>query len=263
MKLQLQRLLRDSAGMEHDRVFKQLLTTFFVEFVDLLLPDVAAYMDRASLVFLDKEVFTDIASSERHEVDLLVRARFRGGGEGFFLILAENQSTSREAFARRMFRYFARLYERYGLPVYPVAVLSYDRPLRLEPDRHQVQFPGFQVLDFAFRAIQLNRMNWRDFVRTPNPVASALMAKMKISAPDRPRVKLECLRMLATLKTRCRRSTLIGSFMDRYLKLTAAEEVVYNQNLMTIDAREREVVMQLTNHWIERGRTEGRAEGHF
>ena len=33
-----------------------------------------------------------------------------------------------------------------------------------------------------------------------NPVASALMAKMNIADSDRPKVKLECLRLLATLR---------------------------------------------------------------
>jgi hypothetical protein len=54
-------------GMEHDRLFKELLTTFFVEFVYLFLPDMAEYLRRDSLEFLDKEVFTDIASGDRHD----------------------------------------------------------------------------------------------------------------------------------------------------------------------------------------------------
>ena len=33
------------------------------------------------------------------------------------------------------------------------------------------------MLDFRFTVIQLNRLNWRDFARRPNPVAAALMAK--------------------------------------------------------------------------------------
>ena len=59
--------------MDHDRLFKELLSTFFVEFVDLFLPDVGTYLDRDSaVVAIDKEVFTDVTSGEKHEVDLLV-----------------------------------------------------------------------------------------------------------------------------------------------------------------------------------------------
>ena len=44
--------------IDHDRLFKERLTTFFTDFVDLLLPELSAYLDPDSLVFLDKEVFT-------------------------------------------------------------------------------------------------------------------------------------------------------------------------------------------------------------
>src|SRR5689334_16175036 len=63
--------------MDHDRLFKELLTVFFVEFIDLFLPDVAAYLDKDSIEFLDKEVFTDVTAGSKHEVDLLVKARLR------------------------------------------------------------------------------------------------------------------------------------------------------------------------------------------
>jgi predicted transposase YdaD len=247
--------------MDHDRLFKELLTTFFSEFVELFLPDVAGYMESSPLEFLDKEVFTDVAAAERHEVDLLVKARFRDRGEAFFLIHVENQSTAQDQFARRMFRYFARLHEKYSLPIFPVALLSYSQPSRPEPDHYEIDFPGHRVLDFAFRAIQLNRLNWRDYLRNPNPIASALMTKMQIAPADRPRVKLECLRMLATLKLDRARGTLVSVFMDSYLKLTTAEMIVYNREMDAIEPKEREVVMQWTNEWIEKGKTEGRQEG--
>src|SRR3712207_3527496 len=133
-------------GMDHDRLFKELLTTFFVEFLELLLPQVAAYLRRDSLEFLDKEVFTDVTAGERHEVDLLVKAKFREQ-DAFFLIHVENQASPQEQFARRMFRYFARLHEKFDLPVYPIALFSYDAPERDEPDRYQVRFPDVMVLD--------------------------------------------------------------------------------------------------------------------
>ena len=109
--------------VDHDRLFKELLTTFFAEFVDLFLPEVSAYLERDSLVFLDKEVFTDVTSGERHEADLVVRARFQGQ-EAFFLVHVEHQSTAQAEFGQRMFRYFARLYEKHALPVYPVVIFS-------------------------------------------------------------------------------------------------------------------------------------------
>jgi hypothetical protein len=246
--------------IDHDRLFKELLTTFFVEFVDLFLPDVSGYLQRDSLHFLDKELFTDVTSGERREADLVVRARFRER-DSFFLIHVENQASAQEAFAKRMFGYFARLHEKYDLPVYPVALLSYDAPQRPEPDRYRVEFPGFVVNDFAFRVIQLNRLNWRDYVRQPNPVASALMAKMQIAPEERPRVKMECLRLLATLRLDPARMQLISGFVDTYLRLNAEEQRIFQTELGAVAPPEQETVMQIVTSWMEEGIEKGRVEG--
>jgi len=150
-----------------------------------------------------------------------------------------------------------RLYEKYTLPVYPIALFSYDIPVREEPNAHHVAFPDLAVLDFTYRVIQLNRLNWRDFVRRPNPVASALMAKMGIAAADRPKVKLECLRLLATLQLDPARSHFISSFIDTYLRLNAVEMHAFQAELEAIAPREKEGVMQLTTSWKEEGIQEG------
>jgi len=238
--------------MDHDRLFKALLTTFFVEFLDLFLPEMGRYFDRKSIQFLDKEIFTDIGSSERHEVDLVAKAKFRGK-EAFFLIHVENQATAQDSFPERMFRYFSRLHEKYRLPVYPIVLFSHDSPRKPVADRYELAFPNWRVLDFRYRAIQLNRLNWRDFLKRPNPVASALMVKMRIEPVDRPWVKLECLRMMVKLKLDKARSQLIGKFMTDYLKLTSAETVVYNTVMATISPKEKEEVLDLSNEWSEAG----------
>jgi hypothetical protein len=79
-------------------------------------------------------------------------------------------------------------------------IFSFDTPKRAEPDTYKVEFPDRKVLEFNFATIQLNRLNWRDYIDRPNPVAAALMAKMNIAKPDRPKVKAECLRLLVTLR---------------------------------------------------------------
>lgn len=241
--------------MDHDRLFKELIRTFFTEFLELFLPEVAAYVRQGSVEFLDKEVFTDVTAAERHEVDLLAKAHFRDR-DAFFLIHVENQAEAQEAFTKRMFRYFARLHEKFDLPVYPIAVLSYDSPQRPEPDEYRVTFPDRAVLDFRFAVIQLNRLNWRDFARRPNPVAAALMAKMRIAAEDRVRVKLECLRLLVTLRLDRARMTMIASFVDSYLRLTAQEQVALRAEVNAMPETEQTPIRWLTS-WHHEGIQQG------
>jgi hypothetical protein len=75
--------------MDHDRLSKELFSVFFLDFVDLFLPHVSAYLDREfEIVPMDKEIFTDVTSGDKHVVDLVMRVKFRGQ-DAFFLIHVE------------------------------------------------------------------------------------------------------------------------------------------------------------------------------
>ncbi|MBA2748195.1 MAG: DUF4351 domain-containing protein [Tatlockia sp.] len=238
--------------IDHDRLFKELISTFFVEFLELFIPETLNYLDRASITFLDKEVFTDITAGERYEADLIVKAKFRSQ-ESFFLIHIENQAQQQTDFSKRMFRYFSRLYEKFDLPIYPVVLFSYKYPKTIEPNCHQVAFPNKVVLNFNYDVIQLNQLNWRDFVQQANPVASALMAKMNIADSDRPKVKLECLRLLATLRLNPAKMQLISGFIDSYLELNAQEKQLFQSEVDKIEPTQKEATMKIVTSWMRDG----------
>jgi hypothetical protein len=92
------------------------------------------------------------------------------------------------------------------------------------------------TMEFNFKAIQLNRLNWRDVLNQSNPVAAALMSKMKIDPADRPRVKVECLRLLATLQLNPAKSELFSGFVDTYLRLTVQKEQAFQAAVGTLEA---------------------------
>jgi hypothetical protein len=130
-----------------------------------------------------------------------------------------------------MFTYFARLHEKFGLPVYPVAVFSYDRPKRPEPDQYVVEFPDLEVLAFRFRVVELNRLDWRQFAERTNPLAAALMAKMRVEGRERARLMAACLALLAKLELDPARRELISGFIGAYLRLTMEEEEEFEAEL--------------------------------
>jgi Domain of unknown function (DUF4351) len=156
-----------------------------------------------------------------------------------------------------MFHYFARLDEKYALPIYPVALFSFDTPQRRERDRYIVEFPDRAVLEFSYVAIQLNRLNWRDFLQQQNPVAAALMAKMKIQPKERAKVKAECLRLLATLRLDPARMQLISGFVDTYLRLNEEEEAIFKAEIDTIGLVEEEQVMEIVTSLMQQGINQG------
>ncbi|MBI2877053.1 MAG: flagellar assembly protein H [Candidatus Tectomicrobia bacterium] len=247
--------------MDHDRLFKELLSTFFLEFLELFFPETLEGVDRTSLEFLDKEIFTDVTEGERHEVDLIAKLRFREAGqESVFLVHLEHQAQPQDCFPRRMFTYYARFHELHALPIYPIALFSHDR-LREEPDEYSRDCRGFEVLRFRFRVVQLNRLNWRDFLDRENPVACALMARMRIAPPERPKVKAQCLRLLLQLRLDQAKKGLLSGYVDSYLRLSQAEKQEYEAELAEFAREEREEIMEITTSWKEEGLQEGLQRG--
>jgi Domain of unknown function (DUF4351) len=254
-----------SKNIDHDQLFKQLLTTFFIEFLELFTPEFFAAIDPASLEILPLEYFTDIDAGERKAMDVIIRVNLLGrpnapaSSRVSVVVNCEHQSTTKADFNRRLFFYFAQLHRKYLQPVYPIALFSFDEPYRPEKDSYQVRVPGLQVMDFNFLTIQLNRLDWRAFLTQRNPVAAALMSKMKIDSGDRPRVKVECLRMIANLKLDKARTFLISGFIDNYLRLNPIEEQQFQVEVDKIKLpTERENVMELTTSWMEKGIVQGR-----
>lgn len=245
---------------DHDRLFKELLSTFFVDFLDLFLPQVACQIERDSVRFLPQEYFADLTTGEKKIIDLLAEVKILGQ-DAVILIHVEAQSSSDADFAQRMFFYFARLYQKYGHRIYPIVVFSFDEPFREEPCTHCVEFAGLKVLEFNFTPIQLNRLHWRDYLSQSNPVAAALMAKMQIAPNDRPRVKAECLRLLATLRLDLARVQLISGFVDTYLRLNVREEGMFQAEIGKLEESEQVGVMQIVTSWMEQGIEQGIERG--
>jgi len=246
--------------IDHDRLFKELIATFFVEFIQLFFPEIINYLEPNQITFLDKEVFTDVTEGEKYESDLVAQVQFRGQSS-FFLIHLEAQSSSQPEFNRRMFTYFARLHQKFALPVYPIVIFSYDRPQKEAIRQYKIEFPDLKVLEFNYQVVQLNRLNWRDFINQPNPVAAALMAKMKIAPRDRAKVKAQCLRLLVTLRLDAARMQLISGFVDTYLNLNSSEEIEFQQEISTFIQPEQEGVMQITTRGLEQGLEQGLERG--
>ena len=242
----------------HDPPFKLLLQTFFPEFLAAFAPDFYQDLNPKTIQFLDKELIG--MRRGRHQakvVDLVARVKFRGQ-EGFVLVHLEHQGQRDRQIGLRMFLYAAWLIERYRLPVYPILLTSYDRPHKLEPDRFQMAVRGCGILDFRYRVVQLNRMNWRDFLRQANPAATALMVRMSIPPGDRPKVKAQIMRLVLTMRLTPDKMGLIVAFVERYLELTSKEMVAFEREMEHILTRqERDDFMELMTSWERKGRREG------
>ena len=239
--------------IDHDGLFKQLLSTFFIEFIELFFPDILEYLDKNKLEFIDKELITNLTTGQRKITDLLVKSQFQDQNY-HFLIHVEHQSTSIMDFNRRMFHYFAELEKKYSTLIYPIVIFSYDSPKRADKNTFVVEAPNKKILEFNYDIIQLNRLNWRDFLKQKNPVAAALMAKMQVKPEERVTVKLECIKLLLASKLNSLKSSVVLQFVDNYLRLEPAEEEIFNSEMEKIEPKGREKIMAITTTWEEKGK---------
>ncbi len=245
--------------IKHDRLFKELLETFFVEFVELFFPEAYKAMDLEHIKFLQQELFTDVTRGDQHIVDILVETRLKGE-PGIVLVHVENQAKVQRDFAERMFVYFSRLYQEHRCRILPIAVFSYPE-IRDEPDGFKIEFSFtfMPVLDFHFLTLELKKHNWREYIQSNNPVAAALLSKMGYQKQERVQVKLEFLRMLVHLELDPARMTLLTGFFETYLRLNETEERELEEEMGKMDEKEASRMIELTTSWEEKGRVEGQA----
>ena len=117
------------------------------------------------------------------------------------------------------------------------------------------------VLDFRFLTLELKKHNWRNYIRSNNPVAAALLSNMGYQKKERVQVKLEFLRMLVHMELDPARMTLLTGFFETYLRLNEEEEKQLETEIGKIDIKEAERMMEITTSWEQKGKMAGRAEG--
>ncbi|MCB2264115.1 MAG: cytosolic protein, partial [Candidatus Thiosymbion ectosymbiont of Robbea hypermnestra] len=124
-----------------------------------------------------RQVVRDAALGKRF-ADALVQVILEDGGQQWLYIHIEVQGQRDSDFARRMFTYNYRLFDRYACPIASLAVLA-DEDAGWRPDsygfevlgcRHTLEFPIVKLIDYADRAESLEA--------NPNPFALVTAAHL-------------------------------------------------------------------------------------
>ncbi|WP_077325381.1 Rpn family recombination-promoting nuclease/putative transposase [Virgibacillus siamensis] len=242
--------------VHHDQLFKELIHHFFEEFLEAFFPEVSEYVDFQSIKPLSEEVFTDMHEGDARRLDIVVETRLKNQ-DAVIIVHIEPQSSTQSDFHERMYLYFSLLYNKYRKPIIPIAVYTYDESL--EQREFNMSFPFHRVLTFNFFTLHLRKKNWRDYIRSNNPVAAALLSKMGYSESERIQVKKEFLRMLAKMKLDPARQRWIYGFFERYLKLDEREEGELMKEIRQMG--DAEMLSELPISYEEKGIAKGMEKG--
>ncbi|MBK1633604.1 cytosolic protein [Thiohalocapsa halophila] len=153
---------------DYDNPWKTMLAHAFPELMAFYFPDAHARIDwTREHSFLDTELRQVVRDAElgKRDADALVRVTRQDGAEQWVYIHIEVQGQRDADFAKRMFTYNYRLYDRYDQPIASLAILA-----DLSPDwkprgfdlqqlgcTHRFRFPVVKLLDFTDRLHQLER----------------------------------------------------------------------------------------------------------
>ncbi|SIT71382.1 hypothetical protein SAMN05216526_1544 [Ectothiorhodosinus mongolicus] len=173
---------KDVPSADHDSPWKEALEVYFEPFLALLFPSVHAQVDWAQPVeFLDKELqaLDGDAEQGRQYVDKLVKVRALSGFDAWVVVHVEVQGSPDSSFARRMHRYYARLEDKFSIPVVSLAVLADDRP-SFRPSKYENELWGCSVsFRFPVRKLLDWLDKWDELEASRNVFAPIVMAQIR------------------------------------------------------------------------------------
>ncbi|MFD1606131.1 Rpn family recombination-promoting nuclease/putative transposase [Oceanobacillus luteolus] len=242
--------------MKHDQLYKELINTFFKEFIEAFFPDVYEHLDFQAIKPISEEVYTDVLQGENRRLDIVVETKLRNT-DVVIIVHIKPQSYVQREFHERMFRYFSLLYNKYRKPIVPIAVFSYKE--NWEKNRYTMEFPFFHVLTFHYLTLHLRKKNWRDYIRSDNPAAAALLSKMGYNEDEKIEVKKEFLRMITRMELDPARQRLIYGFFETYLKLSKKEEDKLMEEIRNLP--EAEKILEIPISYEEKGKELGKEIG--
>ncbi|MGH8066228.1 MAG: Rpn family recombination-promoting nuclease/putative transposase [Candidatus Entotheonellia bacterium] len=233
------------------------MQAFFHEFLELFFPEVAARLDFGRVVFLDKEVFTDVPEGSRRELDLVAQVYTQDGAPELILLHIEVQAQREREFPYRMFEYYALLRLRYKVPVFPVVVYLVARTGGLSEVAYEERLFGQAILTFRFQSVGLPDLASDDYRAVDNPLAPALSALMQPGSLGRTLQKALSLRQTLGSPVDEARKSLLINIIETYMRLSETEDEEFRR---LIRQEELQEVTQMLTIYEERGIIKGKRD---
>jgi hypothetical protein len=206
----------------HDPLFKSLLRTFFAGFLRLVAPELAARMDLAAAVFLDKEFTSASPPRTRGIADLLARVPLKGI-DRFLLVHIEIEARARAGMGTRLRDYHRAIQARHEEPVLSIVVYLKGGQAGVceQVLDGNLMAPG--LTSFRYLAFGLARCPAAEYLAKAEPLAWALAALMNCGNGSRAELKRACMdRILKCSLSHAEQLELVNC-IETYVQLTPGE----------------------------------------
>lgn len=167
---------------DFDSPWKDILSSYFEEFIAFFFPQANSAIDWSKpYQFLDTELQQIVRDAElgKRIADKLAQVWLNNGESTWVLVHIEIQNQPKSDFAKRMYTYNHRIFDRYDRQVASLAVLS-DEQAEWKPTQFGYQLLGCEV-NFKFPVVKLldYQQNWQELEESSNPFATVVMAHLK------------------------------------------------------------------------------------
>ena len=254
----------------YDSPWKEAIEQYFPEFMTFYFPDAYGGIDwTKEHVFLDQELRAVVQDAElgTRFVDKLVRVTELSGEESWIYIHVEVQGTRQAEFAKRMFVYNYRIFDRYEKPVASLAVLA-DEHKQWKPTswgysvlgcRHTLEFPVAKLTDYDEKLDELLASENAFGLIT---AAHILTRQTRKEHQERYEAKLHLIKILYQRHWDKQRVVNLLTVVDWLMTLPAWLETKVWKEIETIEEHKNmKYITSIERIGIAKGRVEGRIEG--
>ncbi len=183
------------ARAKNDPAWKEIIETFFPDFMHFCLPDLARQINwNIPWQTLDGELhaLTKDADVGTRFVDKLFKVFLKNGQEQWILVHIEIQGAYYKFFAKRTFESIFRLHQHYGVPIASIAILT-DEQENWRPSHYEVAFAGTRLcVEYSVIKLIDYRTKIDELERSLNPFASVILIQLAALAakkdPDQKRL---------------------------------------------------------------------------
>lgn len=251
-----------------DILWKVILEDVFDDFLRFFIPDVDRLLDLSrGVAYLDKELeqlFPPGGNSYKPRyVDKLAKVHTRRGAEEWILVHIEVQGYRDNQFAKRMFQYYTRIWDKYERPVVAFAIFT-DSSRGFHPNVFEQSFLGTSLC-YKFNTYKIIEQSEVALTKNPNPFAvvaltvkTALKGK-KISSQELYNLKISIARRLVAIKMNKVKRGKMMDFLRNYVCFENQEMSDNFEKEIAVISPNKES-MGIQEFLLTRAKTEGAKE---
>jgi len=244
--------------LSNDELWKGIIEGLTKEFVAFFLPNLYAQIDfTKEYSFIEQELqklFPESETTRRYN-DKLLKVFLKDKTEVWILIHIEIQGYNDVAFAKRMFEYYYRIYDRYHKSIVALAIFIDDNK-KYQPDRFVHNYEGTEI-SYKYLTYKILKASERKLLADNKPFSLiVLAAKYALTAKnDSERLskfKFKLIRLLLERNYDLEIINKIFIFVGSLIRLPKDLELQYNTKINELTQKSTTMELKFEHTEVER-----------